>query len=1248
MSEFLSDEKGLAEYRDAYRIFVGDRQHPASVQSFDSVWDVFISQLRLANDRVPGFANQVWQANPDWRKSEFKIEGESKGSGLVATREDLLDVVKRATDEAVKYSERLHSKSEAQRKVGIRRITEDLINRFGILPSDELQRLSRKERKAYDIRIGGDRKQKKPGLADDASAEFLAAYLTSVLLQKNEGLRDYILSGDPDMTREGIGRLARLESFAEFFEAEGLGAAKSVLPYLKHSSPRLEMVVRDYERGRQSMQEFRSVKDASPSESLRIRLQELNAEGVPEDKIRSHLSAELASDYDTWKKDAGEVNRRKSEVLQRYQSPFFSYKIFEDPVRKTLRLQADAPMALNYVASPRPFHLLLAGRRNLECVGGGDCNLLVAKRWARASLLGDRSLFSLQPDGTMEGFIGLTQVSRTGEKEPYWILDLGSRATKGEIIFKNQDGRPIKYSFFDALIDKLSAVPKGEAKPRFIISDGDTVSANVAGSELVQRSQAYNELKRIGTPSDFRPVDAMATKIATELPQTFHNYGRGGMIYDGMPSDGMNVYELVPMADRKHWTKDELEFELYLRGLAGSAVEERTWLRAFESAVRLESAQHYREKQNAYKFFRDWVKSFIKRNRAPEFGESWDVDFSRLHTLDSHPVKEIYHLVRNAEMIDLLAEKLLTSPDRDRTERILGLSLMAGDIITDKLIDATVAALSAPRSTVAAQRSAAHALSNMAKHAAQNPKVVADDVIETMVETVKRGGPDDGLLYADVFAASYFDEALKALPEESRLVSPSVLKALTERLTAATESPTLIKKSTSIIEGIVRLYARVLKVHPKPDALLSEETFKAMERYLAAVDTENLPLFGLPLFVFQALKADPSQAYLRTSPLIAIGPVDKFTQLLSANLSEPRLQHPRVWARLTDLVSGHGQSEGLKLVAQIIAEAPQSGALSYRRLIQKLTGIWEPEASPIRQFLIERNKENPAFAEGHYLSQVFERDLRDEMRQLLTFTYSDALTQQLKRTVGSKLGLLGYPDPEFFEWLFGLRNWRLRAEAIAQPLLEGFSQRNLTADLMESERLTTEQKVVKWFQGPGFDNAGVRYVEKFYAETLPKGERFLMAIFGPAIAKANSNGERNSDVVGLRVVEELLKLSRGSYLARMITNVVLQNSEGHVFSHATGLYEHMVQHAGHPFIPTYLDDIEAAIKKQIHNPPALDHFGDILAAFAARSSGVNRKKTLEKVQMLKGILETQGPEKFRCFSKLQRLKADVSGNGEVP
>jgi hypothetical protein len=584
LQQFLSDPKGVIEYREALKAYMGE------TDGFDSVYEKFIEQIKSVNAAVPEFADKAWRMHSQWKEQSFVINAEQGGTGLQAKRDPLFAQVR-------KFEESLKQRASATQTAELGSLAERIKAKYGLLTSEEFQNLNRAQKAEYQQRLGG--KKDLPKLADDPDAKTLASFLISEVVQHDEDLRDLLYSGDPDLVKTGLDKLARPSAFKEWFDVRGLEIPNEVVSYLSFSDTQLSALTQAYEAGIKKMKDFRHIKDPTIDPVLLARLNELQGQGIAPIDAHGHLSSELKSKLEQWQRDSRETRRRKQAFADEANrsNALFEFTLYEDPARGTLRLKSDSiGKGLHFKPSPRPFHAFFAGRKTNECVGGRDCENLSPKRWARAVLEGTRNFFTETGDGKMEGMVAITPLTKEGKvPEQYEVIDLMSRAVKNDVVVRNQDGKRVKFSVFDLLVDR---VPPSPGSKGLVISDGTSVSQNIAGGEVVNFSPAYLENVVVGTPDQFSASDPIARKIAQAFPEIFMGYGMGGMVYDGMKGDGTKVVRLIPTAERRKWTKEELEDRITEEILRDEKIGDRhpIWKRAQENGIRLNSATFYEER----------------------------------------------------------------------------------------------------------------------------------------------------------------------------------------------------------------------------------------------------------------------------------------------------------------------------------------------------------------------------------------------------------------------------------------------------------------------------------------------------------------------------------------------------------------------------------------------------------------------------------------------------------------------------
>jgi hypothetical protein len=755
LQEFLADDDAVRRYGEAYKAYLGDND------DFDPVYKEFISQLKQVVEEVPGFAEKAFRLNPNWKEESFVIRGEYSGSGLEVRR------AKGSLDQALEEmaaGARAAGAGIRQNSARISELVSLLASKYRKLPDEEYEALSSSKKRAYNHHMGQ--------FTSDPAAVELSNYIAHVGMDTNEDLRDWLYSSDADLTYKALQSLRTVESQKAPLDKMGVEIPPEILARLRFEPKELKEIVKAYESGLKSMTAFRAVGDPRMDPQLLTRMLELQAEGLNANQQWQRLTPDEQIKLQGYRAALLEAGKKKLAVAEQYESAenqYFYYETHKDPTRGTIRLKSETGVELHFIPKPRALHAMLAGRKTRECVGGSGCSMLVAKRWARYALDGDQSHFTETGDQKMEGLIGITPLVRAeGEaKTHYSVVDLMSRAIKGDIIVKLASGRHVKYSFFDRFVDLFQTrlTTRG-----IVISDGNSVSQNIGGSEVVNASPAYLENQIIGKPGDFSPADPIAADIAEKFPKTFFNYGHGGLIYDGMRGDGTKVVRLVPTQERRKRSKEELEAHIGFLLVNAVAPDDRdpVWKWAKDNDVQLGRVADYKEQ------LKNPESDFSKL--VLEYALIGEPTIQKLHALRgilvSHPNKPV-----PPAAIDIIARGLKAEPGTD-------LSAAAAETLEQTL----------------------------ASHPIQKG-LVTDDIIKSLNRNLRTAGGTWSHKSTSSFAAAKaLKRAITTHPKDKRLVTTQIMRSLAFAL-----------KKTARAEGSGEISEAILaaaKAHPRNRSVL--------------------------------------------------------------------------------------------------------------------------------------------------------------------------------------------------------------------------------------------------------------------------------------------------------------------------------------------------------------------------------------------------------------------------------------------
>lgn len=590
LDAFLSDSSATLEYREALKKYMGQGA------SFDPVYETFLAQIKDASKSIPGFADAAWKKNFRWQDQSFFLEGSIKGSGLEIKRERMLQLINELASDAQRAMVSLSkAKNESemldrfrQMLKNIKRTSDEIRiihQESGVLSAEQYSALNSKQKAQYNAEMG---KKKVFEILKAKNAEIkaqsaeLSAVLVYFLLKFNDDLRTRLVS-DADIAKAELEKIKKPGLYADFFESKGQAIPHEILPYLEVHLPTIEKFDQAFKSGELEIKRFQSIADPRLDTDI---IESLALHDQPE-----KLTAEQKPRYDHWLHEAQKTQMLKTKMADDFasQNPFFYYDLIKDEKRKTLRLKTQGGTKIYYRPTPRPFHAFFAGTKKAECVGGSSCEGLTPRRWARAALADARTEFVEFEGGKMEGYLGLTPIVNHATGERWDTVDMLSHATKGDVVVQ-QNGDSAKYSFFDLWLEHEKPSPGSKG---LVISNGDAISQNVTGSEVIMQSPAYREQRLVGQPKNFSPVDPMADKIANRYQAGQYP---GGMIYSGMVIDGSHVFELVKEKDRRKWTLDILEPNIAALMVLGDSLPDGhlVWKLAKDNKLRLQSLEYYK------------------------------------------------------------------------------------------------------------------------------------------------------------------------------------------------------------------------------------------------------------------------------------------------------------------------------------------------------------------------------------------------------------------------------------------------------------------------------------------------------------------------------------------------------------------------------------------------------------------------------------------------------------------------------
>lgn len=899
LQEFLADDEAVRRYGEAYKAYLGDSD------DFDPVYKEFISQLKKVVENVPGFAEKAFRLNPNWKEESFVIRGEYSGTGLEVRRaQGTLDQVL----EEIATGARAAGTAIRHNSTRIAELVSVLESKYRTLPDAEYEALSSKKKKAYNAQMGQ--------FASDPAAVELSNYIAHLAMDTNEDLRDWLYSSDADLTYKALQSLRTVESQKALLEGLGIKIPQELLARLRFEPKELKEIVNTYESGLKSMNAFRAIGDPRMEPQLLERMLELQAEGLNSNQQWEKLTPEEQSKLRDYRTKLSEAGKKKLELAKAYEStenPYFYYETHKDPTRGTIRLKSEAGVELHFIPKPRALHAMLAGRKTRECVGGSECTTLVVKRWARYALDGDQSHFTETGDQKMEGMIGITPLDRaTGEeKTHYSVVDLMSRAIKGDIIVKLPSGRHVKYSFFDRFVDFFQ--PRLTTRG-MVISDGNSVSQNIGGSEVVNSSPAYLENQIIGKPSEFAPADPMAADIADNFPKTFYGYGQGGLIYDGMRGDGTKVVRLVPTDERRKRSKEELEAHIGFQLVNGNTPSDRdaVWKWAKDSDVQLGRIAVYKEQlQDPDSDFSQLVFKYAVRGEP-----SVEKLRALKKLLAAHPGKPV-----SPAALDMIARGLKSEPGTH-------LAVVAAEALE-------------------------HAI---ASHPTQKG-LITDDILKSLNRNLRvAGGRWSDKSSSSFAAAKALKTAIATHPADKRLVTTQLIRSLAFALKRTARADGSGEISEAILAAV--------QAHPKNRSVLGPTVREALSSAIGKAH-EYPSAFAIFRTLAKAITDNPDSKVWQDGKMIS-AMMEGFLNSGYQSNSPGDGQKEKQALEVIEEILKENPRAGVRVFEKLLEMAPRLASFGQESIADSFRKVWmsRPNDPHFKQFIVDRfaNRDSIKFA----------------------------------------------------------------------------------------------------------------------------------------------------------------------------------------------------------------------------------------------------------------------------------------------
>ncbi len=606
LKEFLKDPLQITRFRDDLKAYMGYDSE------FDPIFDETLRQHRVLSEQIPGYDKKIWRIAARGEEPIVISGAKSQRSGIETHRVTLEAALEKTQEAYAKEAEPIFSLPIVDQRESLKRHYESLMFKIHLIEDKYPESLKRPASNAALRKLGRDPAQRQARkkyfeeiekIKNDDEFKLVVATLRSSLLQREDWRDSYLRT----FAEDSLGALNGLDSL----DIAGVGISEILKTELNLEAldPYFTLIVSGtdslYRRAKEDWQRAQNAKSVinqilTPREPLEL-VQEMNLIMQQNPDLQPHqvgerLSIDGKNKLKQFQVACEKTYLKKKEILSSAErSNLYRLPVTDLADQKVLELRRQVSEEFRVL----PMHAFIAsfsGGKTKECVGGANACTLTPRRTALSALDGVRS-YAVERGAEFDGAVRLVAVSPDGQKSKYEAVDMMVNAIASTVEIRSETtGQSAKYPLFDAILDPLTL---SQDSLGFVAGDGRAISQNTGLAKVVETSPSVVSSVSFNAAIRFSPIDeALSHAINAIFPKVFHGYNPGGMIFEGMPSDGQKRFVLVPRKSRPKFQRHDLEVQLYEDRIAGGdASQSIAWGQAVESDVKLHELSFYQNVQ---------------------------------------------------------------------------------------------------------------------------------------------------------------------------------------------------------------------------------------------------------------------------------------------------------------------------------------------------------------------------------------------------------------------------------------------------------------------------------------------------------------------------------------------------------------------------------------------------------------------------------------------------------------------------